>query len=68
MKEFDMANGGNLPQHKRLAMGKGLKAGGSVPMNAGKPKMLKTGIPDSPMETAKRNNGIPGLKGGGCVK
>ena len=38
-----------------------LKAGGSVPF-------LKSGKKDSPLETAKRNNGIPGYKAGGKVK
>ncbi len=49
-----------IPQHKRMAMGEkvGMKKGGSV----------KTGIPDSPMEKVKRQNGIPGMKSGGKVK
>jgi hypothetical protein len=34
------------------------KAGGSV-------MYLKSGKKDSPLETAKRNNGIPGFKKGG---
>ena len=38
-----------------------LKVGGSVPF-------LKSGKKDSPLETAKRNNGIPGYKSGGKVK
>lgn len=52
-----------IPQHKRLAMGDkvGFKKGGSV---GG--QLLKTGIPDSPIETARRNNGIPGMKKGGA--
>ena len=51
-----------IPQHKRMAMGEkvtGMKKGGAV----------KTGIPDSPMEKVKRQNGIPGMKAGGpCMK
>ena len=38
-------------------MGQNLKIGGPV--------LLKTGIPDSPMEKAKRDNGVPGMKKGG---
>lgn len=49
-----------VPQHKRLAMGQGLKAGGLV-----RAPVLKTGIPDSPMEKAKRANGVIGMKKGG---
>ena len=53
------------PQHKRMAMGErvGFKSGGLV-----QSKPLKTGIPDSPIEVAKRANGIPGMKTGGGVK
>lgn len=49
-----------IPQHKRLAMGEraGFKKGGSVPAR-------KTGIPDTPLEGAKRANGVPGMKHGG---
>lgn len=38
-----------------------MKSGGSLPY-------LKSGKKDSPLETAKRKNGIPGYKGGGDVK
>ena len=50
-----------INQHKQMAMGQkvGMKAGGMV-----KPT-VKTGMPDSPMEKAKRANGIPGFKKGG---
>lgn len=50
-----------IPQHKRLAMGEkvsGMKNGGPV---------RKTGIPDSPLETVKRKNSVPGMKSGGKV-
>jgi hypothetical protein len=49
-----------VPQHKRMAMGEtvAMKKGGAV---------RKSGIPDSPMETVKRANGIPGMKSGGKV-
>lgn len=58
----------NIPQHKRLAMGQSIQnkaSGGSISV---RPKMLKTGIPDSPLENAKRDNGIPGMKKGGSMK
>ena len=48
------------PQHKLLAMGK--------PIKMARGGLLKTGIKDSPLENAKRNNGIVGLKKGGKVK
>ena len=50
-----------ISQHKRLAMDEGIqkfKTGGSV-------MYLKSGRKDSPLETAKRRNGIPGFKAGG---
>ncbi len=52
-----------IPQHKQMAMGlkPAFKAGGAVPF-------LKSGKKDSPLETAKRANGIPGFKKGGKVK
>lgn len=52
-----------IPQHKQMAMGQkpAFKAGGPVPF-------LKSGKKDSPLETAKRSNGIPGFKKGGKVK
>lgn len=71
-----------LSQHKLLAMGRGTKSasdagasdkggkrefarGGMVAANN---RLLKTGIPDSPLENAKRNNGIPGFAKGGAAK
>jgi hypothetical protein len=56
----------NIPQHKRMAMGEkpGFKRGGSVSPSSTKP--LKSGMKDSPLETVKRNNGIPGMKKGGA--
>ena len=53
-----------VSQHKRLAMGEkvGFARGGSI-MPTG--RALKTGIPDTPLEDAKRANGIPGMKKGG---
>ena len=53
-----------IGQHKRLAMGKsnvGFKSGGST-------GFLKSGKKDSPLELAKRANGIPGFKSGGKAK
>lgn len=51
----------DTPQHKRMAMGErvGFKNGGSVP--------VKTGIPQDPLEKARRNNGVPGMMHGGKV-
>lgn len=40
---------------------KKMKTGGSLPY-------LKSGKKDSPLETAKRKNGIPGYKKGGKCK
>lgn len=51
-----------IPQHKRMAMGQkpaGYKAGGLI-----KPGR-DTGFKDTPIEKAKRANGIPGMKKGG---
>lgn len=55
-----MAN--EMGQHKMLATGK-LKfaEGGAVPF-------LKSGKKDTPLEMAKRSNGVPGFKNGGKVK
>lgn len=53
-----------IGQHKRMAQGEkniGFKSGGLVPATP----YLKSGKKDSPLETAKRNNGIPGFKKGG---
>ncbi len=53
-----------------MAMGKttqGYANGGSVNGNRGA-RVLKTGIPDSPIEDAKRRNGVVGMKKGGKAK
>ena len=52
-----------INQHKQMAMGlkPAFKSGGLVPSS----QFLKSGKKDSPLETAKRNNGIPGFKKGG---
>ena len=52
-----------INQHKALAMGlkPAFKSGGGVPF-------LKSGKKDSPLEVAKRANGIPGFKKGGSSK
>ena len=49
-----------IPQRKAMAMGlkPAFKTGGTVPF-------LKSGKKDSPLEMAKRGNGIPGFKKGG---
>jgi hypothetical protein len=62
-----MANS-KVPQHKNLAMGKavGFARGGRVnvtPVGAG--AMVPSGKGSNPLTTAKRNNGIPGMKKGG---
>ena len=55
-----MAN--EMGQHKMLATGKlKLAEGGAVPF-------LKSGKKDTPLEMAKRSNGVPGFKNGGKVK
>lgn len=56
-----------IPQHKRAAMGDkvGFAKGGSVPKLPAAPRVLKSGKPDSPMEKAKRANGVVGMKKGG---
>lgn len=76
-----MASNSLIGQHKLMAMGKGIKSpssagvskrktefarGGSV--NSANTRLLKTGIPDSPLENAKRNNGIKGFAKGGDIK
>ncbi len=51
-----------ISQHKRAAMGDsrvGFARGGRV---------LKSGVPDTPLEKAKRANGVPGMKTGGKAK
>ena len=50
-------------QHKRLAMGdtiKGYAKGGSI-------GTMRQHMPTSPVTDAKRANGVPGMKGGGCM-
>lgn len=58
-----MSNDSKIPMHKRLAMGEkvGFKKGGSLPM----PKVVKGGVPNTPITNAKRANGLPGMKKGG---
>lgn len=57
-----------VPQRKRIAMGAGplpgnnFAAGGSI---RSKVPNNKTGLRDSPLETVRRANGIPGMKKGG---
>lgn len=73
-----MASNDNLiPQHKLMAMGRGPKspaaAGATgkhkeMARGGSSGRLLKTGTPDSPLENAKRNNGIPGFKAGGKAK
>jgi hypothetical protein len=55
-----MATKQALNQHKAIAMGvkPAFKGGGAVPF-------LKSGKKDTPLEAAKRANGIPGFKKGG---
>lgn len=53
-----------IPQHKRMAMGQervGFKKGGAVP----NPKVMKGGVPNTPLTNVKRANGIKGMKHGG---
>lgn len=60
-----------IPQHKRMAMGKGMASspkGGTFAKGGSVDKaLLKTGMPTSPLTDAKRANGIPGIKAGGKV-
>ena len=72
-----MKNHKHVAQHKRSAMGGDVgfsfpqkaayASGGLVRGNMGNSTM-KTGIPDSPVEAARRTNGVPGMKTGGSVK
>lgn len=62
-----------INQHKRMAMGQKLASGGRVnatPVGAparAVPAVAKSGGSGSPLTSARRNNGIPGMKkGGGC--
>ena len=54
-----------MSQHKRMATGEkvGFAGGGMVPPS----RPLKTGMRDTPLENAKRANGIPGMKKGGAA-
>lgn len=45
----------------------GYADGGRVSGNSGA-RTMRTGIPDSPVELARRSNGVPGFKRGGGVK
>jgi hypothetical protein len=56
-------------QHKRMAMGQapaGYARGGVV--GAGPMVAPPSGRPRSPLTNARRNNGVPGMKKGGCMK
>jgi hypothetical protein len=60
-----------IPQRKRLAMGQKLAGGGMVKTPTGAGSMVSKpgkGLPRSPLENARRNNGIPHMKKGGPVK
>lgn len=59
-----------VPQRKRLAMGQKLAGGGMVrtPTGAGAMVARPRGLPQSPLTTARHNNGIPGMCMGGKVK
>lgn len=60
----------DIPQHKRMAMGDktaGCYAKGGAVRQSGS-SLLKTGTPDTPLEDAKRANGLVGMKTGGKVK
>lgn len=60
-----------IPQHKRMAMGKGLSSAPSSSAKfagGGRVGLLKTGIPTGPLTDAKRANGIKGYKAGGKAK
>lgn len=60
--------------HKQNAMGKkvGFAGGGMVPqarsVMPALPVRARAAVPMSPLEVAKRNNGIPGFKKGGSAK
>lgn len=60
----------NVNMHKRLACGdtiKGWAQGGHV--NVGQPMTVRSmlDLKASPLTTARRNNGVRGMKGGGKV-
>lgn len=58
-----------IPQHKRMAMGKGAPQGSGGKFAAGgRVGLLKTGIPTNPLTDAKRANGVKGYKAGGKAK
>lgn len=57
-----------IRQRARLAMGdtvKGYAKGGSIGIGAPVVAKPTSGLPESPVTRAKRNNGIPGMKKGG---
>lgn len=65
-----MAKHNGISQRKNLAMGNPLHKyadGGRVNGNTGA-GVMRTGIPDGPVEAARRSNGVPGFKHGGEVK
>lgn len=57
----------DIPQHKRMAMGERVnyRGGGSISISNVSSTPLKSGKPDSPLEKAKRDNKVPGMKKGG---
>ena len=63
-----------INQHKRMAMGQGvpqnLARGGSVASPVGSSGMVPrpSGASQSPLVTARHNNGVPGMCGGGAMK
>lgn len=64
-----------ISQHKRMAQGDmsvGFARGGSVVKGLSMPKLPKigggSGLPESPLTVAKRNNGVVGMKKGGKTK
>ena len=72
-----MTSNAGISQHKLLAMGKGIKSPSAAGVSKVKTefakggstgRLLKTGTPDSPLENAKRNNGIPNFAKGGKAK
>ena len=62
-----------INQHKRMAMGQSIKGyarGGSVssPVGAGSAVPRPQGKSQSPLTTARHNNGVPEMCGGGSMK
>ena len=62
-----------INQHKRMAMGQGapqnLARGGRVSAPVGSSGMVPrpSGAAQSPLTTARHNNGVPGMCGGGTA-